>query len=154
MPTTEEAEHLTGWQYLVLKEHEKQQREWDAEGRPPLKEQYVTVPGHIIPVENLTRQSTVGKLAWAAVEHGWKIRIGESEYVTAERWIKGAVVPGKPQVFRWVQGAIIKDGVKHHFSASNLMLMLDGEIVDNKEEVLVHISELGTEGASAADSGD
>lgn len=133
--------HLTGWEYLIAKEREKQQKEWDAEGRPPLKEQHIVVPGHLIPVDSINRQSTVGKVAHAAVEYGWETRLGESEYVTAERWVKGEVVPGKREVFRFVHA--LSPDKQHYLSASSILLLCDGHVVDDKDEVLIHIAEYG-----------
>lgn len=133
--------HLTGWQYLRKKEKEHQQKEWDAQGRPELKEQYIIVPGHQVPVETLNKRSTVGKIAHTAVEYGWETKLGESEYMTAERWVKGEVVPGRRETFHWVQ-AMSPDRL-HHISASSLMLMCDGFQVEEKDEVLIHLAEYG-----------
>lgn len=145
---------LTGWDVYVLKENEKK-RKLEEEAiknadHPPLRGPEVVVEGHEIEDWSfLTRQTTVGKIAYLADEYGWTVKVGESQYRTADRMWKGAVREGKVEVFRWVQA--ISPDRKHHISVSAGLVIMDGwpiqdtEEVKAVDEVKIQIAEFGVE---------
>lgn len=134
---------MTGWDVMIAREREKQQKEWDAEGRPALRDQEIVDPGHEIEWEKMTRQSHVGKIAHLAADHGWIVKVGAAHYRTPERWEKNAVVGGQVKEHRWVQ-AISPDGT-HHISVSNELKLIDGWVVSDLDEVKIHLMEYGVE---------
>lgn len=138
---------LTGWDRFVISEMEKKRKEQEEAlknaDHPPLREAEVIVPGHEVEDWSfLTRQTTVGKIAYLADEHGWTVKVGESQYRTADRMYKGEVREGKTETFRWVQA--VSPDRKHHISVSTGLLILDGWPIEDIDEIKIHISEYGT----------
>lgn len=134
---------LTGWEVYVLKEQSKRDKLEEAKDRPPLREAEVVTMGHEIDWSTMTRQTTVGKIAHLAVDHGWEVKVGESEYRTADAMYKGEVKLGVIKKHRWVQA--ISPDRQHHISVSTDLKILDGWPVTDLDEVKIHISEFGIE---------
>lgn len=132
---------MDAWSLAIKRENDKRMKTIEAKSRPELRAAEIVEDGHEIPLESLTRRTKIGKLGHLAVEAGWTVKAGESMYRTAERWVKEAVVPGKLESHRWVQG--VSPDRRHHFSASTSLIMLDGWPVDSIEEALIHVTELG-----------
>lgn len=140
---------LDAWSLKMKRENAKKMAVLEAKDRPDLREAEVVDAGHEIPLEGLSKRSTVGKIAHLAFEHGWLVKVGASHYRTADRFVKEEIVEGKVVEHSWVN-AISPDG-KHHLSVSKEVIVLDGwPVMDTEEvkaidEVKVHIMELGNQ---------
>lgn len=132
----------------MISENEKRRKKEEEAKKnadhPPLREAEVLVDGHEVEDWSfLTRQTTVGKIAWLAADNGWTVKVGESQYRKADAMYKGEVREGKVVIFRWVQALAPNGG--HHLSVSTDLYLLDGWPVDELDEVKIHIVEYGVE---------
>lgn len=132
---------LTGWDQYVLKEQAKKAKLEEAKDRPALREAEVVTVGHEIDWSSMNRLTTVGKIAHLAADHGWDVKVGESEYRTADAMYKGEVKLGVVKKHRWVQA--LSPDRKHHISVSADLKLLDGWPVQDLDEVKIHIDEFG-----------
>jgi hypothetical protein len=137
-----ETKPLDGWGYMVRAELEKEARKKEANPGPELRPHEILVHGHEIPLDKTVKKnSTVGKVAWFAVEHGWSVKVGEATFRKPDHLRNGEVVKGAEVSWRWTQG--ISPDRLHHFSVSTELLLYDGWPVDSVAEVKVGISEHG-----------
>ena len=136
---------LDAWSQMMKRENDHRIKEYAAEGRPDLRPQEILEVGHEIDLHTLSRQTNVGKIGHLAEAHGWLVKVGESKYRTAERWVKGEVVPGKEMVWRWVQG--ISPDRRHHFLVRDKDFRIDGIPVEDIDEVKISIDEWGSDPA-------
>lgn len=134
---------LDAWSLSMKREEEKKMKVAEAKDRPELREAEVVELGHEIPLENISKRTTVGKIAWLAAERGWIVKVGASHYRTADRWVKEQVVEGKIVEHNWVN-ALSPDG-EHYLSVSKEIYLIDGHPVGDIDEVKVHIDELGVQ---------
>lgn len=136
---------LTGWDYFVKGEREKEAKKREANPGPYLRPHEVVVEGHEIPLDkNVKKNSTVGKVAWFAQEHGWDVRVGEATYRKPDRMYLGEVKEGELVTWRWTQG--FSPDRLHYFSVSTDLLLYDGWPVPNVEELKVGLVEHGADG--------
>lgn len=134
---------LDGWAIFVKKEQAKKDKLEEAKDRPELREAEVVEAGHEIPLENLSKRTTVGQLGHLAAGYGWTVKAGESKYRTADRMYKGEIKLGEIKAFNWVQA--ISPNREHHISVSTDLFLIDGWPCDSKDEVKIHLMEYSEE---------
>lgn len=145
---TATVERLSGWEYEARKIREKEAAREAANPGPVLRPHEVVVQGHEIPLDSsVKKNSTVGKIAWLAYEHGWDVKVGEAVYRKPDRVQKGEVIEGKEVAWRWVQG--VSKNRRHHFSASTELILYDGWPIESVGELEVGLIEHGEEGQAA-----
>lgn len=131
------------WSIYTKREREKKMTMLEAKERPPLRDAEIVTNGHEVPLDTLKRNSTVGKIAHLANDHGWIVKLGMSEYRTADRYLKEEVVEGRIEKHYWVNA--FSPDMQHYLSVSKEVFILDGWPVGDIDEVKIHISELGNQ---------
>jgi len=91
--------------------------------------QFILVPGHEVDLDavikrtktgGINTQSTLGKIAKAALDSGWTLVAGESEYMTPKEEAK---------VWRWISGGYHG----YRFTVNDLGCQLNGQPVEWKK---------------------
>lgn len=138
---------LDAWSLTLKRENDKKMKLAAAKKTPPLREQEIVEMGHEVEISEVSKRTTVGKIAHLAAEYGWLVKVGRSKYRTADRMWKGEVKEGEIKTWYFTQA--LSPDRKHHISVSTEMLLVDGWVVDDVDEVKIHIVECTKEEEAA-----